>query len=88
MLVLCKEKSHPSDADHAMNGCSDISIFLYSPPRKKEKAKVPWHQISVAVNVHPAISVSVQKNTKEATDFLSWKKKSEIVWSDKTMKVR
>lgn len=43
MWVMYKEKSHLSEADHAMNGWSDISISLCPPPRKGEKAKIPQH---------------------------------------------
>lgn len=46
------EKSHLSEAGHAMNEQFGISIFLYPLTKKGEKAKVLQHQISVAVNEH------------------------------------
>lgn len=93
MWVFYKEKSHLSEAGHAMNGWSDIAISLYPLPRKEEKAKVPHHQIAVAVNVHlfimySDITVWVCRKTQKKQQFSFHKKNPEIAWLDKTMKVR
>lgn len=74
MWVLCKEKSHLSEADHAMNGWSDISVSLYPPSRKGEKVEIPQHQIAVAVNVHlfivySDITVWVCRKTEKKQQF-------------------